>query len=190
MKKTIIWDFDNTLFNTKELYFGEFIWNHSQCGQTRQECLKEWKKVELNEIISIGKFLISSGMIKYAQPIPGAISTLNYLAEKYDQKCLTARPKYHAESVEYLINKYLPGIFSDIHYFNSLESKIDQAYKNMNGIILIDDTLKSFKGIQKTNYTGILFGSHKKDNFNSQIKVARNMEEIPSIIEEISQKYK
>ncbi len=185
--KTIIWDFDNTLVDTTSLLLDQFLYEQQECGVSKRRAMKMYKHISLDEKIKIGDFLISSGLLNFVEPIEGARDVLSYLSYDYKQKCLTARPNTHSNIIKDILTKNFGNYISETHFLNSLNSKIDYAYNKMEGIVLIDDTLTSFEGIEKTNYKGILFDP--KDEYktvsNSHIKRTHSLDEIPDLLSEI-----
>ncbi len=187
MKKIIVWDFDDTLIETKSLFLEQYYEENRHRGLSRKELKVEFEHLPIDEKIKVGRFLLKSGMINYAEPVENSKEIVEILSGKYIQKCLTARPTEHYNVVQNIIKKHFSSYINRIHCFGNFNSKVDYAYNNLEALILIDDNPLSFGGIENTNNYGVLYDNENKHSKIKNSKLIRitSLLEIEDIIENL-----
>ncbi len=183
MRNLILWDFDNTLVKTNDLYFEQFF---------IKNIFHDLSKNKLKQMfLPMIEWITSSEILKYVTPEDDSIKTLEELSNYFKQECLTARPLRHSSIVQEITKKHFSPFIDNIHYLDSFGSKVEYAYNKLNAFVLIDDTISNFNGIECVNRPGILFDKenryrHKK--IDSNITKVSKLIYIPEIIYNYSYK--
>lgn len=182
MKKKLIYlDIDNTLIDTEKVQ--KRLLQKRYDFSNNQELNDYFDKICLEEVFDLGKEMLRDLTIaKYFERIPHAYESLNSLKEKYIFECCTARPIEHSSLIDKIIFELYGDCINNIHYLDSLESKIDFC-DNRGVFLLVDDLEKSFEGINKTNLRGVLYNN--QDKKNSYLVNMKDWKEFPSILKEV-----
>jgi hypothetical protein len=141
MKKIFITDFDDTLFFTRPSVF-EYISkeygvklddNKYYSGNLMFNIVSKFLQGEYLDYEKFWKayardFLCSIEYHKKVEPFPDMVHVLTELSKKYEIHISTARQEVSKPTVEYLINKYIPNIISNIHHVWKIENNVYKPY--------------------------------------------------------------
>ncbi len=182
-KELVLWDFDNTLFSTDppHVYLYMKLYNRNI---SFGEAYIELKSLGERKLIDLSRELLELKNFQEIQPVSWVMDVVKELSPNYRQQVLTARPNCQDEYIAPLLDKHFSPYIQKINYLGSLDPKTDLAFNKLEGLVLIDDRMESFGGIEKSSGFGILYDpNHEYKRIdNPRIFIASDMREIPNII--------
>ena len=125
--------------------------------------------VSYSKIAELIEAFMAEEFVNEFIPILGSQDALNQLNDSFDLQIVTARLSKYAAQTNLWIDKFFPGIFSNIHYceFYALTPRSD--YKKMTKLMkcreidafaLIDVNAYNIENVMSGGLAGILFGEY------------------------------
>ena len=192
-KKTIAVDIDDVLALNAQAFveFSNKRWGTNLKPEDYTEHWAELWGIDSNDHEEVEKRaleFLNAGTSKY-EHLPEAKEILGRLAERYTLVILTSRRVSLAKDTSDWIDKYFPGIFSDVHFAGIWDKVVDdrihmskgQVAKEIGADYLIDDQLKHCLAAAEAGVEVIVFGDYKwnqMDRLPRGVSRAKNWQEV------------
>ncbi len=147
---------------------------------TVQDYDEHWAKlwgVDNEETSRRSDEMHASGVFAYHEHFPAAKPVLKHLRERYELVIVTSRRKVIQNVTYQWIDRYFPGIFSDIHFVGIWDTITDSsihmtkgdALKTIGATYLIDDQLKHCLSAGEHGVDAVLFGDYGWNQYETKL---------------------
>jgi 5'(3')-deoxyribonucleotidase len=192
-KKTIAVDVDDVLAANVPAFiaFSNERWGTSLTVEDYSEHWGDLWKVDQEEWARRAVEFHDSGVVSTLEVIPRADAVLKTLAMAYDLVIVTSRRTQINKETGEWINRYFPGIFSDVHFagmwdeVTEASSRATKAAlcKQIGADYLIDDHLKHCQAAAEVGIESLLFGDYPWNQANDLPPNIKRVSDWPAISE-------